>query len=555
MTHTIIQTEWPQWDKYLSKYANKKITCLVVGAHNGKYTEWLLNNLCMNNYSRVFSVDKWDPTIEKDFDNIISKSLHKDKHIKMNMKIAKALLKLKEVNYLSFDIILINKSIDAKKLLINTILCWDMLIEGGTLLFTDYNINDIDIDLSIKLTIDSFVSIYASQIKLIYSGYEYILEKINKRDNNHPELEEYYKLLDKINYFIHRNIMIKYDDNINDDIEYKLQLSTKQIDEKRIIPNAISNIDNLHLLPLIYKVNIKNQNIIKIINNLYDPKLINNVNNLIKVMQIDIKLIFIIIRYNFIIKYLNKITSTKNIFIIDYILDNNIYQDIYNYSKCKHKTNITFNNIVVNTITIYNKIINSNKKYSYMVFGYIKEFNYPTTKYAYVFVLYYVGLILNCLELDGSSVIYIPYWLNKNLLYDIIYLLKINFKHITIENKLHSNINTHYLLYCNEFINKSNNIDSFNQLIYKIYNEEIYHINKFLFITNYDSYNNYIIKTNNYINIMIDTIINVIDLYKQIYNYMNNNKIVNSNNILLSLIKQKLNVIYDYYIKNEYLKL
>ena len=89
MTHTIIQTEWPQWDKYLSKYANKKITCLVVGAHNGKYTELLLNNLCMNNYSRVFSVDKWDPTIEKDFDNIMNEIYSIDTEKEPEMQIVK----------------------------------------------------------------------------------------------------------------------------------------------------------------------------------------------------------------------------------------------------------------------------------------------------------------------------------------------------------------------------------------------------------------------------------------------------------------------------------
>jgi hypothetical protein len=561
MAEYILNTGWKQWDKYLSKYVDKKINCLDIGANNGKYTKWLLENLSTNNYSRIFSVDKWDPIIEKEFDTTISKTIHKDRNIKMNMKIAKALLKLKEVKYILFDVIIIGGTLDARKILINTILSWDILAEGGIILFSDYNIGELyEDDLKIKLAIDSFVSIFKPQIKLLYVGYEYIIEKINERKIDHPELEDYYRLLDEINYLKIDDFKVKFDDEMIDDLDFKLELSTKLIDEQNIVPDIIPNIKNQHLFPSIFNVDNKYLNILKIIKEIDNPDLHNAINNIFTCINVKNNYIFNTISLHFIINFLNKITSAKDIFIIDYRLDNNIYQHLYTFSKCKQKTNVTFNNIAIKNINIYNTIIDNNKKYDYMYFGFIKEFNYSHTEQAFVFVLYYIGIILNCQEIYGSSVIYIPQWTNKNLVYNIIYLLKKYYKNITLKNRIHTNIDTHYLLYCNNLINKINKIDinAINKFINNIYNDKIYYINTFLLIKNEnkDFYNNFNIKINNFINTITNKSINIINFYTRIYTYITNYKIKNNktiyNNILYTFIKLKINILYNYYIKYEY---
>ena len=59
MTEIILKTGWKHWDMYLSKFVGKKVNCLDIGSYTGDSTCWMLNNLCTNPYSRVFSVDTW----------------------------------------------------------------------------------------------------------------------------------------------------------------------------------------------------------------------------------------------------------------------------------------------------------------------------------------------------------------------------------------------------------------------------------------------------------------------------------------------------------------
>ena len=73
MTEKILKTGWGHWDKYLSKFVDKKINCLVLGEEDGVMASWLLKNVCTSHYSRVFSSYEWDYESEISFDEKISK--------------------------------------------------------------------------------------------------------------------------------------------------------------------------------------------------------------------------------------------------------------------------------------------------------------------------------------------------------------------------------------------------------------------------------------------------------------------------------------------------
>ncbi len=553
MAQNIIQTEWPQWDKYLSKYANKKLTCLVVGANNGKYTEWLLNNLCMNNYSRVFSIDKWDPTIEKEFDTTISNSPNKDQNIKMNMKIAKALLKLKEVKYLSFDIIIIGDTLDARKILINTILSWDIIVEGGILLFTNYNSND-DNNIKIKIAIDSFVGIYKPQLKMIYIGNEYMIEKINNREMSKKELEEYYQLLDDINYFKDINIQVNLHDEIIDDIKYKLELSSVEYEEEKIIRDVLPNISNRSLLPAIFNVDLKTENVFSMIELLNDSDLLNNINMILQYFKIKNTDMFRYISRNHIIYYLNNITSNKKILFVDTKMQKNTFDKLYKLTKCKYKIDEIYLTTKLTNNNTYNEFINNiENRFDMIEFRYIRSYSNHKEDHSFIYLLFYIGLIFNCLNPNGYSYIYIPIWYNKNLIVDIVYILKKYFKEIKLITKLYSNTNRFYVLVCNIYYNTIKDVSEYNKLIEYIYNNNIKYINRFLLINNNNLYNKYKNKIINFIDKLVINNLAITDLHKKIYLYIkkNNDKKL-YNNILYTLIKLKLNYLYYYIIKYEY---
>ena len=551
MAEYILNTGWKQWDKYLSKYVDKKINCLDIGANNGKYTKWLLENLSTNNYSRVFSVDKWDPIIEKEFDTTISNMIYKDRNIKMNMKIAKALLKLKEVKYISFDVIIIGGTLDARKILINTILSWDILAEGGIILFSDYNIGELDEkDLKIKLAIDSFVSIFKPQIKLVYVGYEYIIEKTNERKIDHPELEDYYRLLDEINYLKIDDFKVKFDDEMIDDLEFKLELLPKKQYKTKVIPK----IKDRHLLALIFNVDTKHENIYYIINSMNNQDLIYNTNNFISNLGINNKKLIKLIRESNFINYLNRIKSDENICIFWPSLTQTNYNNIYNLSGTKYKPNVTIHNDIIDKFDKYNQSLQLNKKYNYIYIVYTTAIN-DNHEYN---LLFYIGFILNSLVKNGNCSISIITKITPSYLIDIIFLLKHNFLEIKLKNKISTNITRHYIISCNNYIN--NDISKFNKFISDIYtnnNDKRYNIKTILQIDkNTIIYNNYTKIIKKFINDFSINTNNRINLNVKIYKYITDYKIYNNKiiyeKILLTYIKTLLYFMYKYYLKYKY---
>ena len=233
MTNIILKTEWEHWDKYLSKFVGQKINCLDIGAYTGEATCWMLNNLCGNPYSKVFSIDTWETTteydnytneVEKIFDQAIEKTGKENHHVKMKMPYNTALHNLKEGKFIIFDLIFINATHVKTDILTSAILSWDILNEEGILIFDDYKkleSKDKNVNKN-NIAIDSFVSVFENQLKTLYKETQYIIEKINKRDNNNPELEYYYNLLDKINYYKYEKYETIIEDEINEELEFKL---------------------------------------------------------------------------------------------------------------------------------------------------------------------------------------------------------------------------------------------------------------------------------------------------------------------------------------------
>jgi len=227
---------WRQWDTYLKKFVNKEINCLEIGSYKGDATEKMLVHLCNNPKSKVYAVDTWAGSpeypnmdfslIEKEFDERIHKTKKNNQLIKMKMMSSKALIKLIQ-DKIMFDFIYIDASHEAKDVMKDAVLSWEILKEGGIIIFDDYQWDKLKEEYSRpKLAIDCFINIFKPELKVLFSKYQLGIEKIEKKK---VELEDYYELINKI-LTVNNKFNFSIDTNNNEKIEVDIQLSNNPLE-------------------------------------------------------------------------------------------------------------------------------------------------------------------------------------------------------------------------------------------------------------------------------------------------------------------------------------
>lgn len=188
------------WINALKKFKNKKIKILEIGVYEGESTKWFLSNLITHKDSVLYAVDSFEGSPEYNRNHFIStvkqkflksiKSTKKEKHVKiMEMYSYNALIELISNNdgKLMFDIIYIDASHEAKDVISDAILSWNILNIGGVVIFDDYKWNLLLQDFSKpKIAVDSFIEIMKPTINILHKGYQVIIEKKKLDIANEP---------------------------------------------------------------------------------------------------------------------------------------------------------------------------------------------------------------------------------------------------------------------------------------------------------------------------------------------------------------------------------
>ena len=520
MSEVILNTGWKYWDRYLDKLVGKKINCLDIGAFTGASSCWMLNNLCTHPYSRVFSVDIWDYTddygsddnahIEKKFDDSIQHTGKQDQNIKMKIKSEEAILRFKQFDYIIFDLIFISGSFEAKDIMKDAILGWDILDEGGIMIFDNFRWEELEDEYyKPRIAIETFITMYTPQLKKLHTKYQYFVQKINQRNHNNNQIDnEYFKLLDEINYFNFYKFKYTIDDIIKEDIEYKLIMSDTKPDIIKKVPRINKDIKNKLLFDTIY--NLSNSNIINHI-----------INRDFKLSSINI--------------FLQEIKLSKEKLLNITLIGNNFN---YNYDNvfihCHSKYNKHYTQIIKGTnIEFSNMEITSYEKFQELTK--LKNFNTIIFKGAidekiHYYIFIYCCIALNIQNKGGSFLLYVPYYVSYNLITECVYLLKKYYKSITIQNPVALGVDTTYCIRCDNFLTiKNEEKDTINKIVSNIY-------------TNIKNKNTYIISVIN-INLSINKyniiIKNITDtMYTNTHKIFNiyNNVLTKYNNVEFQLI-------------------
>jgi predicted O-methyltransferase YrrM len=594
MSKQILNTGWKHWDIYLSKYVNMKINCLEIGSYKGDATVWMLVNLCKNIESKVFSVDSWEGSpeyvnvdfseIEKKFDENIKNTGKKSQNVKMKMFSTDALIILKDKKYM-FDVIFIDASHEAKDVIKDAVLSWDLLNEGGTLIFDDYEWDKLNKDyFRPKIAIDSFIHIFKPELKVVFMGYQAMIEKINHKNIEKPELEDYWKLIEDINNLSNEEIEYNInEDNIKNYIKFDLKTSNKPLqftkdlkyNEKyydileniNIIKNNYKNIqydfNNLIRNPDYSKIftslsyDIKEEITkykinpfiaIKVYNKKYD---IDNQNSIYQTINI-IKQKNIFNTFGDSIVFLSSTMKCENLKKI-----NNYIKEIFKISKttsyvfCKDIENEMCENCIINNMGIENlttlkeKLLLVKNKVDIIFVDYYNVYE----KFYRLNLLYSVIISLSVQNKNGCTIINISE-INTSII-DYLFILKKYYKNVMIK----TNDNNYYLncgfqIIANGFMNIDNN-DLLE--LYLIY-DKCYNNNNF--ITNIIDNNNeeYLLFKDKFIIFLNDSYAITMKKYNifiKILNYINNNNISNNKKHMLknSIYKKQISFLYGW-LKN-----
>lgn len=189
MTYT---SDWfkhniPEWLDWLGKFKDRNnLRFLEIGCFEGRATIWLFENILTGNFCRMSVIDTFEGSMENN--NIEKRNIEKNfrinlkKHLhKLNIYKGKSqdLLRSLDLRPCEFDFIYIDGSHIAADVLEDAVLSWRLLKSGGVMIFDDYGWNMYkDPKLCPAMAINSFLSVFEGQYKLIGKSYQVCVQKI-----------------------------------------------------------------------------------------------------------------------------------------------------------------------------------------------------------------------------------------------------------------------------------------------------------------------------------------------------------------------------------------
>jgi predicted O-methyltransferase YrrM len=178
--HECGKAHGPDWLKWLGHLIDKPCTGMELGTWKGESAEWFLEHICAADGSRFYCVDNFEGSVEHHLAGIdCSQNADEAKNRLVRFFSKAAIWKTTTVKGLhfarnvgiEFDFIYIDAAHDAQNVLRDSILAFDLLKIGGTLIWDDYlwNVMPEPTDCP-KLAIDGFLAAYGKQIEIVSFG-------------------------------------------------------------------------------------------------------------------------------------------------------------------------------------------------------------------------------------------------------------------------------------------------------------------------------------------------------------------------------------------------
>lgn len=191
------KTDWfsgniPIWNQVLKKFVDSpNLSFLEVGSWQGRATCWLLDNVLTDPSSTITCIDTFQGSIEhesmglgeavKSLESVFDYNIQqteRDNQVKKLKGFSQAWLRQLPLNF--FDLYYVDGSHIAPDVMEDVVLGWGLLKEGGIIIFDDYGWGAYQDQPTMhpKLAVDSFLEVFQNRVRVIYKGYQVIVEKV-----------------------------------------------------------------------------------------------------------------------------------------------------------------------------------------------------------------------------------------------------------------------------------------------------------------------------------------------------------------------------------------
>lgn len=166
----------PTWNRLLSELKGKPgLSYLEIGVWEGRSFFWVLDHILTHPSSRAIAIDIFTGAEEQRFLDNLRRSGHASQ---INVIKGYSQQKLRELQLNSIDLIYIDGDHRSKGVIMDAVLSWDLLKEGGILIFDDYQFPaDLPRELRSEFAIDVFLTLFQDELQVLDRGYQLVVRK------------------------------------------------------------------------------------------------------------------------------------------------------------------------------------------------------------------------------------------------------------------------------------------------------------------------------------------------------------------------------------------
>jgi hypothetical protein len=174
-THNI-----PSWTRVLNDMKGKPdLTYLEIGVYEGRSFFWVLDNILTHPSSRAVAIDTFDKFGLIDPEKVFRENMRHSGHSsKIGILKGFSQQKLRGLKLNSIDLIYIDGDHRSKMVLMDIILSWDLLKDGGILIIDDYKwFAGLPMEQRPEFAVDVFQTLFRDDFQILVIDYQLIVRK------------------------------------------------------------------------------------------------------------------------------------------------------------------------------------------------------------------------------------------------------------------------------------------------------------------------------------------------------------------------------------------
>lgn len=170
----------PIWTRILGDMKGRaNLAYLEIGTYEGRSFFWVLDNILTHPSSRAVGIDTFDKFGDTDPEEVFHQNLRRSGH-SSKVKVIKGFSqqKLRDLKLHSFDLIYIDGDHSSRSVIMDAVLSWDLLKEGGIMIFDDYGWDfALPTEMRPTFAVDVFQVLFVDEFQLLFKDYQLILQK------------------------------------------------------------------------------------------------------------------------------------------------------------------------------------------------------------------------------------------------------------------------------------------------------------------------------------------------------------------------------------------